>query len=1050
MQWLARICVSRPVFTWVLMLIVLVVGGISYVQLGVDKYPNVDLPTVSITTKQNGSAPDEMETDVTDKIEAAVNTVSGIDELRSTSSDGVSTVTVTFVLEKNSDVAAQEIQDHVNQALNDLPKGIDPPVVSKQDPDAIPVLYVAIHGPGSIRDLTELADKQVRRQIESINGVGQVTLVGGTKRQIKIWIDPVKLSSYGLTAIDVQNSIGHQNFSVPGGSVQRGPRQVTLRVQGKVTNLEQLRRVVLVESDDHPVRLEDVATVEDGAEDEATWASYDGNRSVVLSVQKQSGANTVAVVDKVRARLEDVQRSLPRGASLEVIRDNSQTIRTSVNAVQEHLVVGAFLAAIVVLAFLGSARSTVISAIAIPVSIIGAFALMYVLAFTLNILTLLALALAVGIVIDDAIVVLENIHRFITVKKQPPVQAAVSATKDIGMAVLATTLSLLAVFVPVAFMSGIVGRFLRSFGLTMAASIAVSLLVSFTLTPMLSASWLKPAGEALPAKKAFLERLVDVVYVPIERAYMVLLRRVMMHRWVVVALCAVSLGSLVPLGKRVPASFLPENDDAQFTVGVRAPEGTSVNETHILADRVAREIRGIPGVAHTLLTIGDDAQQTPNLATVYVRLTDPKDRAASQTQLMDRVRKEVLAHQPKDLKVIANLVSDFGGTSAAIQYSLSGPDLGKLATVSRDVTEKLKRVPGAVDVDSSFVDGQPESRLTISRDRAFALGVDPYDVASTVQLMVGGLKVSTYTENGEDYDIQARAARDYRVDERELLIPVPSRTATAVPLDSLVDLSPATGPSNIDRLNRRRQISISCNVAPGVGESTVSAALERIVADEHLPPGYLAAPIGNSRESSRTAAAFVLAFAASFVFMYLILAAQFESWLHPVTILICLPLTVPFALLSLVMFGQQLTIFSALGLLVLFGVVKKNSILQVDHTLHLRAEGKPRAEAILEANRDRLRPILMTTIAFVAGMLPLLFSRGIGAGLNKGIAGVIVGGQALSLLLTLLATPVLYSLLDDAAMAWQRFRAPRLRTAVSVDAVTSAPLGSVASSPRMS
>jgi multidrug efflux pump subunit AcrB len=386
---------------------------------------------------------------------------------------------------------------------------------------------------------------------------------------------------------------------------------------------------------------------------------------------------------------------------------------------------------------------------------------------------------------------------------------------------------------------------------------------------------------------------------------------------------------------------------------------------------------------------------------------------------MERVRREVLAHQPKDLKVNAALVSDFGNASGAVQYTLAGPDLKKLEQFANNIVAKLRKVPGAVDVDSSLIVGNPEAKVIIDRNRAAGLGVEPIDIASTLQLLVGGLKVSTYTERGEDYDIRVRALRQYRVDERGLLITVPSRSVSAVPLDSVVRVAIATGPSKIERLNRRRQVTVSCNVAPGVGESVIVAALNKIIAEEQLPPGYAAIPSGNSRESGKTAAAFALAFGTSFVFMYLILAAQFESWLHPVTILISLPLTVPFALLSLLMFNQQLTMFSALGLLVLFGVVKKNSILQIDHTLHLRASGLSRTDAILQANKDRLRPILMTTIAFVAGMLPLIFSQGVGAGLNRGIAGIIVGGQTLSLILTLLATPVFYSLFDD-VVAWRK------------------------------
>src|SRR5580704_12426110 len=543
MQWLASLCIKQPVFTWVLMLALLVVGVVGYGTLGVDQFPKIDFPAIVVTTTERGAAPEEIETEVTDKIEGAVNTISGIDELRSTSSQGVSLVVIAFNLDKNVDVAAQEVRDHISNVLPELPKGIDQPVVSKVDPDASPILYVTLSSPGSLRDTTELADKRVRRQIESINGVGQVNILGGRKRQINVWLDPLKLQANELTAVDVERALAQQNLSVPGGQIETGPKSLSLRVEGRVEDVAKIGGIVVKESQDHATRIGDVARVEDGVQDPKTSATVDGNRSVVLSIRKQSGENTVAVVDAVRSRLDEVQKTLPAGSKLEVVRDESASIRTSVNAVKEHLVLGAVFAALVVLVFLGNWRSTIIAALAIPVSIIGTFALMWAMGFTLNIITLLALALAVGIVIDDAIVVLENIVRFIEDKKQKPFVAAALATRDIGLAVLATTLSLMAVFLPVAFMSGIIGRFLKSFGLTMAFSIAVSLLVSFSLTPMLAARLLDPVSEGGERRRTLLERAVDWFYLPLERGYVALLRWVMGHRWVIVVASGLTLGS---------------------------------------------------------------------------------------------------------------------------------------------------------------------------------------------------------------------------------------------------------------------------------------------------------------------------------------------------------------------------------------------------------------------------------------------------------------------------------------------------------------------------
>jgi len=1033
MQWLASLCIRQPVFTWVLMLLFVVVGAFGYKSLGVDQFPKVDIPTILITSTLNGSAPEEIETDVTDKIEGTINTISGVDELRSTSSDGVSLVIVTFDMSKDIDVAAQEVRDHINNVTPDLPKGMDPPVVQKVDPDASPILFVTLSSPGSIRDVTELADKRVRRQIESINGVGQLKILGGHKRQINVWLDPQKLEAAGLTAVDVELALAQQNLTVPGGQIETGPKTISLRVEGRVESVDKIGRIVVRESQDHPTRIEDVARVEDGQEEPKTAASEDGVPSVVLSIRKQSGLNTVAVVDAVRARLSQVEKTLPAGSKLRVVRDESGAIRTSVNAVKEHLVLGAVFAALVVLIFLGNPRSTLIAALAIPISIIGTFALMWAMGFTLNIITLLALALAVGIVIDDAIVVLENIVRFIEVKREKPFVAAALATRDIGLAVLATTLSLMAVFLPVAFMSGIIGQFLKSFGLTMAFAIFVSLIVSFSLTPMLSARLLKPAPPlGTQHVKPWLERFVDGFYGPIERTYMVLLRFAMRRRWVIVVLACCTLGSCVPLFAAVPKGFTPPNDVAEFDVNMRAPEGTSLLETRLIAERLAAEVRTVPGVAHTLVTIGNDAQVTRNLANIFVALVDPKDRKDDQFVIMDKVRKEIVPKQPKDLRIDVSQTAQIGGgaSQATVQYTISGPDLNQLTRYTKVLVEKLKATKGAVDVDSNLIVGNPEIKVSVDRERAANLGVDVIDVANALQLLVGGLKVSTFEEAGNDYDIRARADLIYRADPNGIAVmTVRTKSGQTVPLSSVIKLRETTGPSLINRIARQRQVTVTSNVAPGVGTSVVSDALVKEIADLHMPPSYSAIPAGITKEQGKAFMGFVTAIALSAIFMYLILAAQFGSWLHPVTIMLSLPLTIPFALLSLLIFHQEISILSMLGIIVLFGVVKKNAILQVDHTNHLRAEGMERHEAILEANRDRLRPILMTTLAFVAGMIPLILSRGIGAGNNRATAGVVVGGQVLSLALTLLVTPVAYSLFDDVTVWVKR----KLRSDAAVD-----------------
>ncbi len=1013
MQWLALVCVRRPVFAWVLMLVIVVLGAVGYTRLGVDQFPNIDIPFIIVTTRLEGASPEEVETDITDKIESAVNTIEGIDELRSTSSEGFSQVIIAFKIERTADSAANDVRDKVNNVLRLLPRGIDAPVVSKVDPDAAPVMLIALRSKGSIRDVTEVADKSVRRQIESISGVGQVTIIGGRARQIQVWLDPMKMRSQNLSATDVQRALASQNLTAPGGSIETGPQSITLRIAGRVDDVEGIGRIVVREDQGHVVRIGDVARVEDGQEEVGSVASYDGEQTVVLAVRKQSGTNTVAVVDQIRGRLGQVTKTLPPGVELSIIRDNSATIRTGLNAVKEHLVLGAALAALVVLFFLGNARSTLIAALSIPISIIGTFALMWLVGFTLNMMTLLALALAVGIVIDDAIVVLENIVRYVQEKHVKPFVAAVLGTREIGLPVLATTLSLMAVFIPVAFVGGIPGRFLKNFGYTMAFAVGVSLIVSFSLTPMLSARALRSDN----AGHGRLSKIVDVFYRPIERGYMKMLGFSLRNRWVIVVACAVTMASCVPIAKKVPSGFLPTDDQAQFEMSIRAPEGTSAEETALIAERVAQDARALPGVAHTVVTVSGGDQQTRNLASVYVALVDPAARKVSQQQLMARARNEILAKLPPDLRTSVGEVAAFstGSSTAAIQYIVSGPDLAKLQEIEAQMSAKIRKAPAVVDFDTNLIVGKPELRVSVDRDRAADLGVNVADVADTLLTQIGGTKASSYAEQGEEYDVRVRADEQFRRSPSALgLFTVPSRKHGTVPITSVIDFKEGSGPSQVNRIGRQRQVTFMSNVAPGFGDSDVVKVMQAAFDDTHAPPEYRFSPTGRSKTSSELAAGFLLAFGMSFVFMYLILAAQFESWSMPLIILLSLPLTVPFALVSLLIFHQGLNLMSALGVLVLFGVVKKNGILQIDHTNNLRKEGKPRFEALMEANRDRLRPILMTTVAFVAGMLPLALSRGIGSGNNRNISGIVIGGQTLSLLLTLLAIPVAYSLFDDA------------------------------------
>jgi HAE1 family hydrophobic/amphiphilic exporter-1 len=1010
MQKLAEICIRRPVFATMLILSLTVIGIFSFFTLGVDLFPKVDLPMITVTVSNPGASPQEIETEITEKIEAAVNTISGIDELRSTSVEGVSQVFISFILEKNVDVAAQEVRDKVDLVIPDLPDTAERPIVQKFQTDASPILRVALSAPRSLREVTEIADKQIKKRIENVNGVGEVQIIGGAAREIQIWVDPDKMRAYNLTAAEVANAVRRQNIEIPGGRVDQGARELTVRTMGRITNPADFNNIAIATRGSYIVKLSDIGYAEDGTKEQRTVSRLNQQPAVTLLVLKQSGTNTVAVADAVKERLAEISPTLPSDVHVEIVGDQSVFIKAAVESIETHLVEGGLLAALVVFLFLWNLRSTLIAAIAIPTSIIATFGAMAAMDYTLNQITMLALTLMVGIVIDDAIVVLENIYRFIEEKKLPPFQAAIEGTREIGLAVMATTLSLLAVFLPVGFMGGIVGRFMSSFGLTSSFAIAVSLLVSFTLTPMLCARFIKYSENASPLERGSKE---SFFYRPIDRGYMWLLRWSMHHRWVVVVMCLLVIASIIPLFKAVGKNFLPVDDQSEFEITLRTPEGSSLTATSNIVESIAAEVRQLPGVTHTLTTVGGGAQELVNTATIYVKLKPIQERELSQQELMEQAR-QLLSRYPGELRTSVQPVSNIGGggvRNADIMFVLYGPDLQKLTAYSEELLQKMKTIPDVVDVDSSLIVGKPELRVIIDRELAADLGVSVNDVAQALNLLIAGQVVSTYNEGTDQYDVRVRALGEYRTSARDLeRITVPSSKLGPVSLDHIVRIVEATGPSAIDRQNRERNVILLANVKPGGSQAAVIDQLNQFVKQMNLEPGYTTGLAGRSKELGRTGYYFMLAFALSFIFMYMVLAAQFESFIHPITILLTLPLSIPFGILSLLIMGQTVNIFSGLGVLLLFGIVKKNAILQIDHTNELRAKGMKLMDAILQANRDRLRPILMTTIALVAGMMPLVLSTGPGSGTNRSIGVLVVGGQSLCLLLTLLAVPVFYSL----------------------------------------
>ena len=1013
MHALSQLCVKRPVFATMLVLSLVVVGVFSYFSLGVDLFPKIDIPTVSISVSNPGASPEEIETEITKKIEDTVNTISQVDEVRSTSSEGLALVIVTFELSKDGDIAAQEVQNKVNLIVPDLPQSAKQPVIQKFDPDATPVMQIAVSAPRSQRDVTLIADKLIKQKLENAKGVGEITIVGGANREVHVMVDPDRLRAYNLTVTNVLNAVRAQNLELPAGTLKAGAREFTVRTTGRITDPEQFNNITIANRNDYVVKVKDIGYAEDSAEEPRTASRLDGNSAVTLVVSKQSGVNTVSTADAVRERLGEIRATLPRDVRADIISDQSTFIKASLDNIKHHLIEGSIFASIIIFLFLTNIRTTLIAAIAIPTSIISAFALMAAMNLTLNTISMLALTLMVGIVIDDAIIVLENIFRFIEEKHQTPYQAAMEGTKEIGLAVMATTLSLLAVFLPVGFMGGIVGRFMSSFGFTSAFAIAVSMLVSFTLTPMLCSRFVKvrPHGEeGRRSKDSKFFRFLDGHYTR-------MLEWSMAHRKTMVGLCVLTVLSIVPLMMIVNKNFIPQNDQSMYNVYVRAPEGTSLAATTNIAELLAQDIRKLPGVEHTLTTVGSGSAQSANSATIFVKLTDLDKRNVSQSGLMARTRL-LFKQVPPQVVTSVGQVNQVGGNAnfnqADVMYAIQGPDLDKLSKYSNAILAQMKTWPGTADVDTSLRAGTPEVRLDIDRARAADLGVSVQDIEQALNTLVAGQTASQFDAGEDQYDVVVRAEEQFRGSPEGLAkMTVPSSKVGFVGLDEVVHMHPGTGPASIDRLQRQRQVTLLTNVLPGYSQYAIQQNLVNAAAALKMDPGYSAAATGQSKELGRTGYYFALAFSLTFIFMYIVLAAQFESFIHPITILITLPLAIPFGILSLLIGGQSVNIFSGLGLLLLFGIVKKNAILQIDHMNGLRASGMPLYQAIIQANRDRLRPILMTTTALVAGMLPLVISGGSGAEQNRTIGVLVAGGQTLCLLLTLLAVPVFYSLWDD-------------------------------------
>jgi HAE1 family hydrophobic/amphiphilic exporter-1 len=994
-----------------------VLGIFSFRDLGVDLFPKADPAVVTVNVSVKGATPEEVNTQVIVPLEEAISSVSGIDEMTSQATEGNARITCRFNLERNINGAAQDVREKVAAAIHLLPTNIDPPVITKVDPDSDPVLTMLVGGTSSLREVTEIADKQVRRALETVSGVGAVNLTGGRLRQIRVFADAERLSGFGITIKQLETAIEDENVEVPGGTVRQGDSELGMRTLGRLESPAEFNDIIVANVNGAPIRLKDVGRVEDGYPENTSWNWVHGQEAVMLSVQRQFGANTLDLIALVKSKLGELQLTLPPGTFVEVIRDNSTFIKASIASLKEHLLFGSVLASLVVLFFLRDWRSVIIAALAIPTSIIATFTLLRVMDLSLNNMTLLALTLSVGLVIDDAIVVLENIVRHIEEKRLPPKQAAIEATREIALAVMAATLSLVIVFVPIAFTTGYARRYLNQFGWTMAFAVVVSMLVSFTLTPMLASRLLKRVG---PPSSPARDRLVllhsgaqsskDLHFFRwIDRRYGRLLEWSLDHRLVIVLVALGVFALTYPLNGLVGRDFIPADDQNEFQAVIDTPVDSSLDGTAAIARDLTSQYEKVPGVAFAYPNVGE----RENHAHTYIRLTPSTERKFTYLDIADQIRKIWANPRYKDLRTKFWFPSALGGSenTGAIQPMILGPDYYRAAALATQEAAKLRQIKGLLDVSAEISLNGPEFQVRIDRQRAADLGVQVADVADAVRLMIAGTdQISTYKEGAEQYQVTMQLLPEQQKNPELLTrLMVPSTKVGQVRLDNIATIQRGTSPTRIDRYNRSYQAGMVANQAPDMPLDTAVKAM-RTVLNKDLPPGYSVRFTGTAKELDRTTNDLIAAFLLACIFMYMVLAAQFDSFRYPFIIMLSLPLSIPFALVTLYLTHRTLNLWSALGVLLLLGIVKKNGILQVDYANRLREQGVPVRDAIVQACRVRLRPILMTTTAIVVGLIPTGLGLGVGGNQRSAIAVTIIGGQTLCLLLTLLVTPVAYSL----------------------------------------
>ena len=1022
---LSDLSIKRPVFAAVLMLALVTLGLFSYRRLSVEEFPSVEIPVVSIVTKFPGASPESIEREVSKKIEEAVNQIAGVKHVMSYSREGVSTVVVEFRLEEKINEVSQEARAKVNAIRGNLPIASEEPIIQKLDFNALPVISLAVQGKGmSTKDLTTLVEKKIKRRLENVSGVGKVDMVGSAKREVTVIIDPVRLEALGLGIDEVVSGLKSENVNTPLGRLTQKGNEYPIRISGKPDRVEGFRSMVVAQRNGRGITLAEVADLKDGAEEQRSLALINGVPAVALDIVKQSGANMVEVVDGVRKSVGKLQQELPAGVELSVVRDASIPTRESLADVKETMLIGGLLTVIIVFCFINSWRSTVITGLTLPISVVSSFIIMNAMGMTLNVMTLMALSLAIGLLIDDAIVVRENIVRHLE-HGEDHLTASKIGTSEIGLAVFATSMSIVAVFVPVAFMRGIVGRFFFQFGMTVAFAVLVSLFVSFTLDPMLSSRWHDPPI-GLKGKRKGLAKLLDRFNDRFDAwadGYQKVVAWALGHRKSVLGLAFASFVIGIGIFTTLESSFMTNQDKGEFqVVFTTAPDASMAESTDRLKAMLAT-LAGTPEVEHTYASIGAGDSGTVRNGKLYVKLKEKALRKRSQDQVQQDFRTKL--QQIPGVTTSIERVGDVGSGAKPLQVNLRGEDIPTLKRYAAQLKSEIYKIPGVVDLEVTLEHDIPEYQMTVDRARAQDAGVNTNDIASTVSRLVGGEAVSTYEdEDGDAVDVRVRLPEALRRDPGQVknlkLAVTKGGTTTLVPLANLATYEVSNTPSQIDRRDLSRLVTISANL-DGIPIGTAVQKVKEAAARVPMQPGYSVGFSGEAEDMAESFGYMAESLIIAIVFVYLILAAQFESFLEPFAIMLSLPLSIVGMAGMLKLTGDTVNIMSLIGLIMLMGLVTKNAILLVDYAKVLQSRGRSRFDAVVEAGRTRLRPIVMTTLAMIFGMMPLFLALGSGAEMRAPMARAVVGGLLTSTVLTLLVVPVMYTVLDDLG-AWLKLR----------------------------